>query len=397
MTNKTILLTIMLAALLPLSGCQVLVTATPGGEPFTVPVIEPPETPPVDPPLGTPDLEGLTEQEKVAVQVYHYNNRGVVNVTAFSSQRGLIGGVTLGEGTGSGSILDQAGHVLTNYHVVRDALGLAVSLYDGSTYPAEMVGFDPENDLALIKFDPNGRRLFTIAMSERRDAAVGQTVFALGNPFGLERTLTTGIISAVGRPLFTPEGFVIRNLIQTDASINPGNSGGPLLDARGEMIGINTMILSPGGGSVGIGFAVPVQTARRIIPDLKEHGRVLRGWIDISAFPVIPVLIRAGDLPVNKGIVVSEVKPGSSAARAGLRGGDPSRRIALGVWGGTSVYLGGDVIVAMNGEPVTNLGEYMGALEETRPGSEILLEVVRGTQRLEIRVLLSERPLPERQ
>jgi S1-C subfamily serine protease len=189
----------------------------------------------------------------------------------------------------------------------------------------------------------------------------------------------------------TPEGFMMKDLIQTDASINPGNSGGPLLNASGEMIGINTAIISPSGGSVGIGFAVPISTALRVVPDLLEHGRVLRGWIDIVPVPVFPMIERLGGLPVSHGIIVSQVKSGSPAAAAGLRGG--TRAITLGSYPHT-IYVGGDIILEIDGTPVTTLGEYLGALEESKPGSTVTLVVQRGSQKVQVKVNLTERPTP---
>jgi S1-C subfamily serine protease len=371
-----------------LAGCQVITPATSGTDWDALAAMAATENPTTDPPLPELNLNGLTPDEAIAAGIYHQYNRAVVNITAFVRQQGLIT-TSVGEATGSGSIIDQEGTVLTNFHVIENAGAVIITLYDGSAYPAKFVGADPENDLALISFEPRGRSLWTVPLARAGDAVVGQRVYALGNPFGLERTLTTGIISALERPLVGREGYVMRDLIQTDAAINPGNSGGPLLNGRGEMIGVNTMIISPGGGSVGIGFAVPIATARRVIPDLREHGRVMRGWIDIMPMPVLPLLVRLGNLPVSRGIIVSEVEAGSRAAEAGLRGGD--RKISLGFIG-RPVFVGGDIIVGMNGKAVANYTDYFGALESTRPGERMELEIVREGRKIAVEITLSERP-----
>ncbi len=375
------------ALVLAAGGCTLVTSAT-----VSELQIPPPGKPPTvtDRPLPPLDLSGLAPDEQVGASIYHQYTRAVVNVTAYVAQQRLLGGRRIDQGTGSGSIMDQKGHVLTNFHVIRGAAVLYVTLYDGSAYPATVVGVDPENDLAVIRFDPAGRRLTTIKPGSGR-VVVGQRVYALGNPFGLEHTLTTGIVSAIGRPIATDEGILIKDLVQTDAAINPGNSGGPLLSSSGEMIGVNTMIFSPSGGSVGIGFAVPISTALRVVPDLLEHGRVQRGWIDIVPVPIFPMIERLGGLPASRGIIVSEVKPGSAAAAAGLRGG--SRAISLGFWSHT-IYVGGDIILEINDTPVATLGEYLGALEETKPGAMVTLTILRGSEKTEVKVKLGERPAP---
>ena len=198
----------------------------------------------------------ISSDEANNIQIYEKLNKAVVNVTSVSFEYNWFLEPIPREGTGSGSIIDQKGYVLTNYHVIKKANELSVTLADGSNYKGDIIGVDPENDLAVIKFDPEGRRLTTISFGSSANLRVGQKVLAIGNPFALDRTLTTGIVSGLGRPVRTDTGLLIKEMIQTDASINPGNSGGPLLNSRGEMIGINTMIYSPSGGSVGIGFAL---------------------------------------------------------------------------------------------------------------------------------------------
>ncbi len=377
-----------LAILTLLAGCTTV--------PF-VPVTQPPPPPPPQPdrasvketPLPPLRLEGLTDDEKNTVILYRALNRGVVNVTSVGATYMWMSQSYPTGGMGSGSIIDEDGLVLTNYHVISSAEHVTVILYDGLAYPAQIVGVDPENDLALVRFRPEGRKLTVIPLGSSDGLQVGQKVLALGNPYGLERTLTTGVISGLKRPLQTEQGFVAQDHIQTDASINPGNSGGPLLDSEGKMIGINTMILSPSGGSVGIGFAVPVNVAKRVIPDLKAYGRVNRGWIDIIPVPITESLARHAGLRVTAGVLVSEVKPGSLAEEAGIRGGQEGHALNRGR---ASIYLGGDIIVAVNGEPVTGLADYFGALESTEPGDEVVVEVLRGDMKIKLSVVLAERP-----
>ncbi|MAG13369.1 MAG: peptidase S1 [Spirochaetales bacterium] len=381
--------TLFLAIFTLLTGCFTFSYSSNQQPPPEIPAftrIDPSEPAPAPVP---PDYTGLLELEKTAVKIYYELNRAVVNITSISLGYSWFFQAFPQSGTGSGSIIDQDGHVLTNYHVIKGAERLAVTLFDGSRYPAEVVGEDPENDLALVSFDPEGRALTTMDFGTSRDLQIGQMVLALGNPFGLERTLTTGIISGLDRPLQTGDGFLLKNLIQTDASINPGNSGGPLLDSNGDMIGINTMIISPSQGSVGIGFAVPADTAKRVIPDLKEYGRVRRGWIDIVPVPIYPSLAERAGLPVDYGILVSVVDPSGNAAQAGLRGGSPGDEVAMGRM---TIRLGGDIIVSIKDTPVRSLQDYYNALEATDPGDSIRVEVIRDGDAVELNIKLAERP-----
>jgi S1-C subfamily serine protease len=329
----------------------------------------------------------VSSDESNSISIYERLNRAVVNVTSVSFEYNWFLEPVPKEGTGSGSIIDQKGHVLTNYHVIKDARELSVTLADGMNYKGEIVGVDPENDLAVIKFDPNGQRLTTIPFGSSADLRVGQKVLAIGNPFALDRTLTTGIVSGLGRPVRTDSGLLIREMIQTDASINPGNSGGPLLNSRGEMIGINTMIYSPSGGSVGIGFAVPVDTAKRVVPDLLRYGEVQRGWIDIVPVQLFSALVRYASLPVSEGVLVSEVEPGSNADKAGLKGGEKAVR-----YGRSIIKLGGDIIVEVDGMAVATLMDLLGALEDNKPGETVQVKVLRDRQDKTLYVKLSKRP-----
>ncbi len=225
-----------------------------------------------------------TESEQQNIDIYEKYNKAVVNITKQSYQYNLfLEAIPESEsGSGSGSIIDQEGHIVTNYHVIDGVDEVYVSLYDGTSYVGKVIGKDKENDLAIVKIDPKGVKLTTIDFGSSKNLKIGQKVLAIGNPFGYDRTLTVGIVSGLNRPIKTDKNLIMLNMIQTDASINPGNSGGPLIDSRGRMIGINSSIFTTTGGSMGIGFAAPVDTAVRVIPELIEYGKVVRGWIDIN-------------------------------------------------------------------------------------------------------------------
>jgi S1-C subfamily serine protease len=331
-----------------------------------------------------------SQDEIQNITVYETLNPGVVNITTeVVGYNWFLEPVPQRGASGSGSIIDRRGYVLTNYHVVENAVRVNLTLADESNFEGEVVGFDRENDLAVIKFDPLDKELVTIPFGDSQGLRVGQKVLAIGNPFGLERTLTTGIVSALGRPVKTDEGLVIQEMIQTDSSINPGNSGGPLLNSRGQMIGVNTMIYSPSGGSVGIGFAVPVNTARRIVPDLIEFGFVKRGWIDVVPVQLFPSLVRYAKLPVREGLLVSRVISGGNAQQAGIQGGQRNRAVRSQ---GSVIYLGGDIIVGVNGQSIATLGDLYTALESSVPGQRISVDLVRGNSRLTVNLTLSERP-----
>ncbi len=331
--------------------------------------------------------------ELINISLYERYNESVVNITTeVLGINWFLDPVPQRGGSGSGSIIDDRGYVLTNNHVVDKAYKLYVSLADGSRYEAKLVGADPESDLAVIRFTPEaGKKLKPIPFGTAKNLKVGQKVLAIGNPFGLERTLTTGIISGLGRPVQENETTILQNTIQTDASINPGNSGGPLFNTRGEMIGINTMIYSPSGGSVGIGFAIPVDTAVRVVPQLIKDGQVRRGWIDIQAIQLFPDLVdylkQSGKgAPVDSGLLISTVIKGGNAERAGLKGGTVAVR-----YGSTIFYIGGDIIVSIDSKPTTSMAQMYSALEDTTPGQKVNVEFYRGTTKMTAIVTLSER------
>jgi S1-C subfamily serine protease len=336
-----------------------------------------------------PDIDEYTQDELENITVYDRYNEAVVNITTeVVGYNWFLEPVPQKGSSGSGSVIDSRGYILTNYHVVENAYKVNLTLADGTLFEGEVIGSDSENDLAVIQFDPKGHKLTTVPFGSSDNLRVGQKVLAIGNPFAFERTLTTGIISGLGRPLRNDKGIILRDLIQTDASINPGNSGGPLLNARGELIGVNTMIYTPSGGSVGIGFAVPVNTARRIVPDLIQYGFVQRGWIDIEPVQLFPSLVRYAGLTISQGILVSQVKSGGNADNAGMRGGSPDQAVRSG---NNVIYLGGDIIIQIEGEPITSLGDFYAALERSRPGDIINVTVARGKREVNMDVSLTNR------
>jgi len=352
---------------------------------------------PVTAPMATPvlsDVSGTyTQDERENIDVYERLNAGVVNITTeVVAINWFLEPMPKEGGSGSGSIIDQRGYVLTNNHVIKDAYKVYINLADGTRIEGKVIGADSENDLAIVKFDPpKGMALTIIPFGESSNLKVGQKVLAIGNPFGLERTLTRGIVSGLGRPVQEDTQTIIRDMIQTDASINPGNSGGPLLNARGEIIGVNTMIYSPSGGSVGVGFAVPVNTAKRIVPDLIKYGMVKRGWIDAEYVQLFPALIeymkeKGSALPIEKGLLVSSARKGGNADRSGMRGGSTSVRYYQSVFN-----VGGDIIVSVDGMPVSSLADLYSALEDNKPGDSVKVEYYRGSKKMSVTLALSDR------
>ncbi|UCG67288.1 MAG: trypsin-like peptidase domain-containing protein [Deltaproteobacteria bacterium] len=328
-----------------------------------------------------------TEDEENNITIYRRVGPGVVNITSVVIERDFFLNPVPREGAGSGSIIDSAGHILTNHHVIRDSRKLEVTLSDESKWPARFVGSDPDNDLAVIKIDAPKEKLSVIPMGDSSKLKVGQKVLAIGNPFGLGQTLTTGIISSLGRSIRSEAGPLIQDVIQTDAAINPGNSGGPLLNSAGEIIGINSAIISPTGASVGIGFAIPVNTAKQIVPELIEKGYVAYPWIGATVFPLIPEFAKFLELTVERGAMISEVVKGGPAARADLRGGN--RQVQVG---NSLLLVGGDVVVAFDGKTVGSSDDLIRMIRGHRPGERVKLKVLRNGRFLVIQVTLGEKP-----
>jgi S1-C subfamily serine protease len=338
--------------------------------------------------LNTSDLLPYSEGEQENIAVYERLNEAVVNITTETvTINWFLEPVPQEGGSGSGSIIDTRGYVLTNNHVIANAYKVFINLANGDQIEGTVVGTDPENDLAVVKFDPpRGLDLPTVPFGNSDSLKVGQKVLAIGNPFALERTLTVGIVSGLGRPIQISRQNIVRNMIQTDASINPGNSGGPLLDAQGRMIGINTMIYSPSGGSVGIGFAVPINTAKRVVAELIQNGKVRRGWIDASMVQLFPALVRYAKLPISSGLLVSRTKRNGLAEQAGIRqGSEPVQ------YGSSVIYLGGDIISSVDGLAVESLADLYSALEDNKPGERVAIEVNRGGRTIKTEVVLADR------
>jgi S1-C subfamily serine protease len=331
-------------------------------------------------------LAGLTDEESTNVRIYRQASPAVANILTKATEYDFFMDPVPVEGAGSGFVIDPRGYILTNYHVVAGAQSLEVVLGDRSKYAAKFVGADQRNDIALIKIDPKGKQLTALPLGDSSKLQVGQKVLAIGDPFGFQSTLTTGVVSALGRTVQTSETTLIDEAIQTDASINRGNSGGPLINTHGEVIGINSAIYTPTGTTAGIGFAIPINTAKLIANDLMTEGRVRRAYLGVQTIPVGGWLAEALDLPVQEGLLVEQATKGGPAAAAGVRGGDRAAQAGM-----RRIYIGGDVIVAIDGQKVGNQFDVNVILNRKRPGDTISLTVYRGAKKMDIPVKLSER------
>jgi S1-C subfamily serine protease len=334
-------------------------------------------------PAVSPDTPiELTPEEQISVGIYQNVNRSVVNITTRSvvnnDDLGLSG-PEISTGTGSGSVLDHKGHIVTNFHVVEGARQINVTLFDGSIHEASLVGGDPNNDLAVVKIDAPKDKLFPITWGDSNRLLVGMRVYAIGNPFGLDRTMTTGIVSSLNRSLETRNHRTVKGVIQTDAAINPGNSGGPLLNRQGYMIGITTAIFSRVGQSSGIGMAIPSNAAKRVVEEIIRSGKVSHGDAGIVSV-----------YQTDKGLLVAKLDADGPAAHAGLRG-PQVRTVSRG--GQQYRYLDrskADLIVGVNGQPVKTLDDLLTAIEAHRPGEKIALQVEREGKRMDVAIELAE-------
>ncbi len=331
-----------------------------------VPVFEPT-------PIPVDILKGVDADEQVNIRVYANTNRGVVNITTAASSIGLFGDELTTGGSGSGFVIDREGHLLTNYHVIEGADTVQVTLADGSAHEAKVIGADASNDLAVIKIDVPAEQLIPLNLGDSSGLLVGQKVLALGNPFGLERTLTTGIISSLDRSIKAKNGRTIKGIIQSDAAVNPGNSGGPLLNSKGEVIGMNTAIISQVGQSAGISFAVPINSIKRILRPLIEEGRVVRADLGLSRV-----------YRTSQGLLVLGVVEDGPAEKAGLRP-IQARRTRYGT---VVVPESADLIVSIDGKPVKTYEDLLTEVEARAPGDSVVLKVIRNGKAVDVPVKL---------
>ena len=332
------------------------------------------------------DSKGLTVNE-----IYERDAEGVAFIRAEVVQQAqspldLFPEEQQSVATGSGFLIDDEGRVLTNSHVVEGARKVEVELGGGDTQEAEVIGTDPSTDIALLKVDDT-KGIEPLELGDSSKVEVGDPVVAIGNPFALDRTVTSGIVSALQRQIQAPNGFSISNVIQTDAAINPGNSGGPLIDGSGRVIGINSQIESQSGGNVGVGFAVPIETAQDVVEQLLSDGEVRRAYLGITGGELTPEAARALELPVDQGVLVERVLSGGPADEAGIQGATGETTI-----GGQTYPTGGDVITRVDGEEVTGMEEVISAVNEKKPGDEITLTVVTADGQRDVTVKLGDRP-----
>src|SRR5947207_7598520 len=328
----------------------------------------------------------LTEEESINVRIYRQASPAVANILTKATEYDFFMDPVPVEGAGSGFIIDPRGYILTNYHVVEGAQSIEVVLGDQSRHAAKYIGADQRNDVALIKIDPKGKQLAALKLGCSNASQAGQKVLAIGNPFGFQSTLTTGVISALGRTVQTSQTTFIDEAIQTDAAINRGNSGGPLINTHGEVIGINSAIYTPTGTTAGIGFAIPINTAKNIANDLITDGRVHRAFLGLETLPVNGWLSEALDLPVKEGLLVERATKGGPAAADGIRGAD---RVAQA--GMRRIYIGGDVIVAIDSQKIAGQFDVNVLLNRKRPGDTVTVTLYRGGKKMDVPVKLGER------
>ncbi|MBN1583956.1 MAG: trypsin-like peptidase domain-containing protein [Anaerolineae bacterium] len=352
----------------------IIATATPGST-----------APNPEAPSGISGTGARTEQEQIVIDIYKRVAPAVVYIEMIDSDS------EEGGGSGAGIVYDKDGHIITNAHVVAGGEQIYVYFSDDTVAEAQVLGVDADSDLAVLKVDVTPDILFPVEMGSSARLEVGQTAIAIGNPYGYERTLTVGYVSALGRVLRQESGFSIAHVIQTDAAINPGNSGGPLLDSSGRVIGVNSYYRpsNPLGGSIGIGFAVPVDEVKLVVPELIAHGRYRHPWLGISGFELRPELVDALDLPVEYGALVASVVEGGPSERAGIQGGN--RTVEIPGYP-EPIPAGGDIVVKIDDSQVKGMDDIITYLQTTRVGQQVILTVIRDGQEKAIAVELGERP-----
>jgi len=329
----------------------------------------------------------LSNDEVLNVRIYRETSPAVANVLTKATEYDFWMDPVPVEGAGSGFVIDSKGYILTNFHVVQGAQTIEVVLGDQSRYTAKFIGADQRNDVALLKVEPKGKPLMALQLGDSAALQVGQKVLAIGNPFGFQSTLTTGVVSALGRTVQTSQTTFIDQAVQTDAAINRGNSGGPLINTHGEVIGINSAIYTPTGTTAGIGFAIPINTAKRIAHDLITDGRVHQAFLGVETIPINESFAEALGLPAQEGLLVQTTSRGGPAAEAGIRGGD---RVAQA--GMRRFYIGGDVLTAIDGQKIANRVDVDLMLNKKRPGDEVTVTLFRGGKKMDVKVTLGERP-----
>lgn len=337
--------------------------------------------------LGDEAAWQYSSDELQNISIFEACNRAVVHIeTQVTDDSSYFDAVPESD-TGSGFFISAEGLIVTNYHVIKDASIITVSLYDGSVYEAQLMGSDDENDIAVIKITPTaGASISTLAFGDSDSLLVGQKVIAIGNPFGYDRTMVTGIISGLSRPIRDERGKVLLGMVQTSAPINPGNSGGPLLNTKGQVIGLNTSIYSTSGTSQGMNFAVASNTAAASVNDIVNYGKVSRGWLDIVPVQLSQSIVDYAGLKVSKGLLVSQIVPGGLADQAGLKAGTQQVR-----YGNSVIYLGGDIITEINGFSTTDYNDLFTALSNTRPGDVVPVMVYRNGNTVRLNITLVER------
>jgi S1-C subfamily serine protease len=344
-------------------------------------------------PIASPGTNASAAAERglTAHDIYERDAPGVVYVrseVSASDSSSPFGTDRGGEATGTGFVIDDGGHILTNFHVVADATSVSVGFDDNRVVDARVLGTDATNDLALLQVDPDGLKLAPLQLGDSKTVQVGDPVLAIGNPFGLDRTLTTGVVSALQRQITAPNGFTIQHVIQTDAPINPGNSGGPLLDAAGRVIGINSQIITggSGNGNVGIGFAVPINTAKKLLPQLKQTGSIVHAYLGITG-ATIDASLADLQLKVDKGVLVQTVVTDGPAAEGGVHGGTIESQL-----GGARIMLGGDVIQTFDGRAIDSMSDLTGEIARREPDDRVRLGILRSGDAKQLTVTLGKAP-----